>query len=245
MQTTFLTTKVLHEIDASTFGIDGKDLKVIGRAGDGYDYAMKRVEDNPSLPLTEWVAYCLYKKCGISIPDFAILDRGLIPPAFGSRWIQEPIQISEGNLDAYSITNFFNDVKVQLSSIYPIDAFYVNSDRHGRNLIKQNQLTSVNLYTIDFSRSWIINGFPFGDINRLVNSQTQKWWKFFYKNMKISPSFDNLEKIVTELSDSWIRTTIMLSPEEWRNSINIDAIEEFWIKERSKRVDYAKSWVNK
>lgn len=245
MQTTLLTTKVLHEIDTSILGVDGKDLKVIGKADDGHDYAMKRVEDDPNLPITEWVAYCLYKKCGILVPDFAVLDRGSRSPAFGSRWILEASQIDQGPLSTYSITNFFSDVKVQISTIYPLDAFFSNPDRHGRNLLKKTQLTSTNLYTIDFSRSWVLNGFPFGDVNSLVNSRTKEWWNFFRDNMKIAPDFFNLEKIINEFDNDWMKKTIIETPEEWRRLINIDQIDEYWVKERSARVEFAKSWVNK
>lgn len=83
MQASFLPVRVLREVD-STF--DGADLKRIARGEDGFDYAMKRIQEHPHLPLCEWVSYHLCRAVGIQTPDFAVLDCGdTLPPAFGSR----------------------------------------------------------------------------------------------------------------------------------------------------------------
>ncbi len=88
-----LSVNVLHEVDSSTLGFDGADLKRIAHYDDGHDYAMKRVEDDHRLPLSEWVSYHLFKACGIPVPDYAILIRGQLPPAFGSRLVHGSSQI--------------------------------------------------------------------------------------------------------------------------------------------------------
>lgn len=85
-QTNLLPVRILNEVDATTFGFDGKDLKRVAQCDDGHSYAMKRVQDGELVPLAEWVGHHLCGRCSILTPDFAVLnDPDGQPPSFGSR----------------------------------------------------------------------------------------------------------------------------------------------------------------
>jgi hypothetical protein len=44
---------------------NGKDLKANAIAEDGFDYALKRCEEHPLLPATEWFCYRIAQTCGL------------------------------------------------------------------------------------------------------------------------------------------------------------------------------------
>jgi hypothetical protein len=242
MQMSMFSINVLHEIDSSTLGFDGADLKRIAHCDDGHDYAMKRVEDDPRLPLSEWVSYHLFKACGVLVPDFAILKRDQLPPAFGSRIVPNSNQIQK-NPDAYAVTAYFSNHHSELSLIYPMDAFLPNPDRHGRNILKRQAALGESLLAIDFSRAWLMNGTPFGDESCLAGSNSETWWKYLHGRLNIKANYLALDKIVNQLNDDWLSSVVNLAPDEWKISINVNEVNEFWMKQRFNRVSFAKSWT--
>lgn len=242
MQMSMFSVNVLHEVDSSTLGFDGADLKRIAHCDDGHDYAMKRVEDDPRLPLAEWVSYHLFKACGVLVPDYAVLRRGQLPPAFGSRLVQGSSQI-QTNPDAYSVATYFANHHTELGTIYPLDAFLPNPDRHGRNILKRVGTLGDSLLAIDFSRAWVMNGAPFGDESCMKGSHSETWWGYFHGRLNIKANYSALDKIANQLKDDWLSTVINLAPAEWTASVDVNEINEFWIKQRINRVSFAKSWT--
>ena len=242
MQMSMFAVNVKHEVDSATLGLDGMDLKRVAHCDDGYDYAMKRLEDHPSLPISEWVSYCLFKACGLLVPDYAVLRRVGLPPAFGSRLATGSTQIQK-TPDSYQITTYFSGHHNELGAIYPVDAFLPNPDRHGRNFLKREAALGESLIAFDFSRAWVMSGLPFGDEGSLTDSRTAQWWKYFVQYLKIKADYTALDKIINQLDDNWLSTVIKLAPSEWVLNIDMDKANEFWIKSRADRVIFAKNWT--
>ncbi len=232
---------VIHEVDSTT-QFDGADLKRIARCDDGRDYACKRIEDGPAIPISEWMGYHLWRACGLYTPDFAILNyQDGSPPAFGSRIELLASQV-EKDPAAYTVTGFFRPHVKTLSIAYPLDAFYVNPDRHGRNFLERPTLTSPELLCFDFSRAWATNGSPWGDEHQMHVSNTRDWWRFFRRAMRISANFSALERAST-LGVDWFESKLMAAPEQWLSVIQADKAIEFWHHSRNAQIAFAKAWI--
>jgi hypothetical protein len=239
MQTSLVPVYVDHELDSS-FG--GKDLKRIAKCDDGRTYALKRLEDHYTLPLCEWVGYHLCRVVGIRTPDFSIVHfRDEKPPAFGSRILLEKRQIIDDPL-SYNIANFFGRHLKAVSSIYAIDSFFINTDRHGRNFMIESEPGEDTLLAFDFSRAWLLYGEPFGNQEALRDCTTSKWWKTF-KKLKAVVDHVPLEKIES-LSGDWLEKVILAAPQEWSERMNIDKSIEFWKTEGlQRRINFCKLWL--
>jgi len=239
MQSTLLPVRVLREID-STF--DGVDLKRIAQGDDGFDYAMKRVQEHPHLPLSEWVSYHLCRTVGIQTPDFAVLDCGSMgPPAFGSRI--EPNKQLDKNPGGFTVIGFFRPFQDALSPVYTLDAFLPNNDRHGRNMMIRVTTGGQTLLAFDFSRAWIMSGLPFGNMASLdATCHTAQWWTSFKSIFGIQRSAETLDRICS-LPDKWLDDCVNSTPDAWRNDLEWEATRHFWSTQRKERAEQALAWL--
>lgn len=240
-QLRLLPVTVTQIVPSSTYGLDGVDLKWIARGDDNFEYAMKTMADHPFLPITEWVCYSLWGACGMAVPECAVLEVPGQPPAFGSRIVVGAYQVPK-TADLFTIAARFRPHLGELAKLYPLDAFLPNPDRHARNVLMRPQLGGEVLVSIDFSRAWLVNGVPFGDMNSLAGSNTETWWRFFKNRMSVIPDHSPLDKI-SALPDDWMRTTLSEAPAEWLSGVDLDAISEFWKTSRADRVRDAKMWL--
>lgn len=239
MQSSLLDVQVLYEVDS---GYDGKDLKKLARGDDGFDYAIKRLIDGPFIPISEWVGYHLWQECGLLVPEFAALHYADgQPPAFGSRIQLTATQIKK-DPDKLTIAGFFRPHTQVLSLTYPLDAFFPNRDRHGRNFMERPTLTNQSLLSIDYSQAWLCTGLPTGDTGTLTASQTAAWWKHFKHRMGVPFNWAALEKAVN-LPDDWIINVLNRAPGAWLKGVDMASVEAFWKNDRTARMQLAKDWI--
>lgn len=237
MQASLLPVVIEHEFD-STF--EGKDLKRLGHGDDGHTYALKRLADHAILPICEWVGYHLCRATGIRTPDFSVVHFGDgQPPAFGSRIFDAKRQVNR-DPGIYERTTFFRPHILAIASIYALDVFVTNADRHGRNLMVADLPGGSVLWAFDFSRAWLRLGMPFGNTEALRDSHTQKWWKGF-KAMGAVPDLALLEKLA-DLGDDWLDRVVSAAPAAWSVPIDCPAVLAYWIRRRE-RIDFARLWL--
>lgn len=237
MQASLIPVLIEHEFDSS---FDGKDLKRLGRGNDGHTYAVKRLADHATLPICEWVGYHLCRAVGVRTPDFSVVhfEDGQ-PPAFGSRIFDAQRQVAK-DPGIYEIAAFFGGHVAAAASIYAMDAFITNADRHGRNLMVADLPGGSTLWAFDFSRAWVRLGMPFGNTEALRDSHTQRWWKTF-KRLGASPDLDALDR-VKDLGDDWLRQVFEAAPSPWTEVIDCSAVLAYWLR-RSERIDFARHWL--
>lgn len=238
MQTTFIPVQVLHEFDSHFVGAD---LKRLAHGNDGNDYAIKRLEDHPLMPLCEWVGYHLSRACNIPTPDFAVLNRNDDTPAFGSRIDPAARQLTDSG--AFTIAGYFAPHTAMLGAIYTLDAFLPNDDRHGRNFMLRPTLQGEHLNAFDFARGWLRTGLPMGDLSCLDNSQTSQWWAHFSKNLKVVTSAKVVDKIAS-LPDNWLNAVVTESPYQWYSTVDLNALNAAWQTQRITRLSQATTWLN-
>jgi len=242
-QIPLLEVTILHEVDSTTL-FDGADLKRVARGDDGYNYACKRLQDGPAIPLSEWVGYHLWRACGLLTPEFAVLHYpDGAPPAFGSRLDIPALanQLPQGSAP-YGIVQFFREHLPVLSRCYPLDAFYINPDRHGRNFLPRPSLGGSDLMAIDYSRAWIATGQPFGAQDAMQTCNSRDWWNFFRDHMQVQARFDALDSLLT-LDDNWLAVVLHAAPVQWRIPFDTDKILAFWHDERPTRAEFARQWT--
>jgi len=237
MQASLLPVVIEHEFD-STF--EGNDLKRLGRGDDGHTYALKRLVDHATLPICEWVGYHLCRATGVRTPDFSVVQfSDGQPPAFGSRIFDAKRQVAK-NPGNYEIAAFFGGHLAAAASIYALDVFITNSDRHGRNVMVADLPGGSALWAFDFSRAWVRLGMPFGNTDALRDSHTQKWWKTF-KRLGATPDLEVLERVAS-LGDGWLDRVFSAAPGQWTAAIDCPAVLGYW-RRRSERIDFAKLWL--
>ena len=152
--------RIRYELPAN-FGT--ADLKLVGRGDDGYEYALKTIEDGPLLPATEWVCHQLCRAVGIATPDFAAVHRPDGTVAFGSRIEAcEQVDPTRGDPVVVQIAKLFSADIVAHSRIFGVDAVVGNHDRHLGNFLFRPTSTGLLPLAFDFSRAWVHNHPPFG-----------------------------------------------------------------------------------
>lgn len=236
--------RVQFEVDSRQLGLDGADLTRIARGDDQRDYAVKSLETDAALPLTEWVCYHLWRDCGLATPDFAVLEYADgRPPAFGSRFEALARQVRR-DPDAYTIAGFFAPHLRGLSRVYPLDGFVTNPDRHGRNFVERPEIAGAVLVCIDFSRAWVTAGAPFGSETAMRTCQSLAWWRHFRDRMGAKAD-DAALPAVQELDTGWLERTIFGAPPQWRDHVDVDAACGFWRESRVQRILFAREWCER
>lgn len=243
-QLSLLPVTIQRVVPSGALGMDGNTLKWVARCDDGNDYAIKKMTDSPTLPLSEWVCYAFWGECGLPVPDCAILMSSVEAPAFGSRIVLGSTQLPKGAAGTapYTIAQYFGPHRADIARLYPADAFLPNRDRHGRNVVFRPQVTGTTMVSIDFSQAWLETGAPFGNMSALQGSNTEDWWHHFRDRMGISADHSALDTIVN-LPDQWMRDTIGRAPSEWSSMIDLTAVDDFWRNERRARGASAKIWL--
>ncbi len=223
------------------------DLKVLGRGDDGFDYAIKRVEDNPMLPICEWIGYRLCNDVGIKTPEFRSLLRDESPAAFGSRIESSHTMIDKTKANnPISLVQFFGAHVLAINAIYAVDAFLPNADRHGRNLMLRNNPTGDVMLAFDFSRSWLILGVD--EIyapdwqSTLSGSQTQAWWTAFKALIKATADVNTLDAIAN-LPDDWLMQQFRQAHKDWLLNVPVRKCLRAWKSKRKTRAAQAALWL--
>lgn len=230
MQSSLLQIRIVQLAPAS-FG--SADLKYIGFADDGFEYALKRLTDNPLLPITEWTGYHLSRSIGLFTPDFAPVWLDDDTPAFGSRW--ETAQQLGVPPDPIEVARYFGpDMKHGIEPIFAVDAFLPNDDRHARNFLWRTTTTGPTPLAFDFSRAWLLSGLPFGLFPLAPTTNTLGMWKYLKGHFGYAAPADAFQKIAA-LPNDWIEQVLYAAPHQWVATFDPQPTIDFWVHQRQKR----------
>lgn len=230
MQQPLLKINIVQEFP---FNGGTADLKAVGFGDDGHQYALKRLEDGALLPITEWVSYHLCRSVGIQTPDFNVVWRASGDPAFGSRWETNAQQLGAPPTPL-RLLQFFQPARSQIESIYAVDAFLPNNDRHGDNILFRPTALGLLPLAYDFSRAWLISGVPFGDMASLTpQCRTSEWWEYLKQQYGYQPAIATLDAICGLPSD-WLSNVIEAAPPQWR-MFALQQTVDAWINDRQSR----------
>jgi len=236
VQTSLVPIRIIQQLPSSHATAD---LKAIGLGDDGFEYALKRIEDHPLLPISEWMGYQLSRAIGLFTPDFAPVWLDEQTPAFGSRW-EQTAQIGVP-LNPMEIAHFFGGGMRGLTEpIFAVDAFLPNEDRHGRSFMWRSASNGPMPLAFDFSRAWLVTGLPFGAHPMPLDCQTHNWWRYFKGQFAYQAPAQAMQKIA-DLPDDWLQRVLAAAPAQWIAGFDVQPTIDFWVQHRRQRCTEALS----
>ena len=204
------------------------DLKKIVRGRDTHYYALKTMSEHPLLPATEFFCYKLAHACSVPTPMGAILITPEREICFGSRWESSASELSVRAPSA--VMERYLACRSVISATLAFDLFVGNDDRHMNNFIfrhtYEDKLTAL---AIDFSRAFLIRGFPADpfpvgpDSNTRLSINSRK-----RDNTWDAPSavitVDALRAVTSDHLQHWMREM----PERWLPQNQRDELLTWW-----------------
>lgn len=137
----------------------GADLRCTGISEDNAEWVLKLADPAPLLPITEWLCYHVMEFCGVAVPLGAIVEMPDGSQAFGSRLEGGLSQVLQS--DPVATLSALGTCAPQLASVLALDLLLANPDRHlGNFLWRKNQLGNIAPYAIDYSRAFLVQGWP-------------------------------------------------------------------------------------
>ncbi|KAA5834858.1 HipA domain-containing protein [Pseudomonas chlororaphis] len=201
------------------------------RCDDGLDYAYKAAEHSaPFVPATEWLCTQLAQASRIQTPPIEIIYTENGSPWFGSRIEGGKLDEDECLLALQSgeMADRIIGLSERLSSIYALDLFVNNIDRHGKNYLFRTSLNRTILLAFDFSLAWLahspqLRGYPQPDTNtEMAHRFLASMYGFDVK------SAQKTINAIAELPNAWIDGASATIPHEWKQGVDIDAAIEWW-----------------
>ncbi|MGO4839208.1 HipA family kinase, partial [Rhizobiaceae sp. 2RAB30] len=126
--------------------------------GDAGTFVIKKTDAHPSLPHCEWFCSSLANICGVPLVPFSVIRHPDGNYWFGSQWMNGKTK-DWWNLAQQGSINFAA-LADDLSRIYAFDLFIHNVDRHANNYMVVPHGGGHRVYSFDYSRAWLFNGFP-------------------------------------------------------------------------------------
>lgn len=217
-------------------------------ADDGHRYFLKGDTNGSAVRASEWVGTFLAETVGIAAPHGTVIERLDGSLVFGSRKIVGVADevITRTYLGTPSLSNVASPVlglTTILSSIYALDLFIFNDDRHFGNYLSVDDNGVRRFYAFDFSRSmfwrWPWNGVPEIDRNTRIMGRVLRICHGF--DLAAAKSvLDRLEAI----SPQQIEAELKRFPECWMSNQLKDQFTTWWNSPARKiRVDEIKKGV--
>lgn len=209
------------------------DLKLIGRATNGKDYAIKTVQDSVSgkVPASELFCYELANQLQIATPDYQLISMRDSTLAFGSAWEGGVILLTDQAkiMDMLTGLNKPSNIVQALSKIYALDVFVNNIDRHIGNYLFRDGYKSTIILAMDFSRAWYeVNPYSY-EAAEDTSLNTDK----IIKILRLLGCYDSnvalntLEKIENIPQDT-IRQILSLMPTGWLDLTEESDFIQWW-----------------
>ena len=183
------------------------------------------------LPLAEWVAQKLARRCGVLVPDCFIVELQAIPGVqmFGSRWEGGAEEYSPGIIGKVTNPN-------QFSAIYAFDLLIHNVDRHLNNYLYLQLAGDTVVKAMDHSRCLWQSGWPIPAPPPDLYSNTVR------------------AKVTWSVEAGWDKAGALSVLEKWKQISNaeiaaiVDSAPTTWVKDQMRRdlvdwwgtVDWAK-----
>jgi hypothetical protein len=223
------------------------DLKIIGHGDDSHKYAIKTIEDNPLLPITEWFCHHLCRAVGIATPDFFAVYRQNGTIAFGSRFELNAEQFNPASNKEPALAmleRLFGSDQRRISAIFGVDFFLPNDDRHLGNFLFRESGRRLTPLAFDFSRSWLVLGLPFGKDAWGNDSKSALMYKLLVDRNYISkPEILIILDKIEQLPNDFAQKVIESAPTSWLLSFDKRATINYWENNRKDRINIARSLI--
>ncbi|MEX0404061.1 HipA family kinase [Aquibium sp. LZ166] len=197
--------------------------------GDAGTFVIKKNNVHPGLPHCEWFCSSLAAAVGVPQVPFSIVRHPDGNLWFGSQWMNGKTRdwwnlAVQGTIDFAALAD-------DLSRIYAFDLFVHNVDRHANNFMVVPDGNTHKVLSFDYSRSWIVNGFPPPGlmIDPLIPTVSVKNWlkNQFGNYISINAAIEVLDRIEA-LDAGGVQRIIGAHPKDWLTQQEEDAINDWW-----------------
>lgn len=232
----------LHIVRTEPAPFGTADCQLIGVGDDDLAYILKRQEDGPLLPASEYLASLMAQRVGLAVPPFHIAqmpDRASL--CFASRE-------EGGTIQAYA--EFMRLAKTgelvryarQLARWYAFDLFTHNVDRHVNNFLFRQSILGAAMLGIDFSRALLTQGWPHCSPPPAADCNTRTEARKLHRKAPY-PTAAAIEVLhrLAAIPDEWITQAISDLPEPWLADTLRRSVSRWWCVHRTKRVRLLRS----
>jgi hypothetical protein len=213
-----------------------KDLLWTGSDEQNRRYALKTVESGKELlPLTEWLCYHLCGVAGILTPEFSVVTRLDGTPAFGSRWESDARQFSPARVSDAQFTTWIAETKVDVSSMFALDAFMPNEDRHFGNILFVDTGARLRALAFDWSRTKIFSPWPWP----LDCKSDHAWGWLCTAKLYDMPVIESKMARLRDVTGDKLLKILMAAPPLWRQNFDVDGAALWWDANKDHRIEQA------
>lgn len=218
--------------------LHAKDSRALGVDHAENEYLLKRLEDGPLLPITEWLGHHLCRLCGVPTPEFAVVLRPNGEPCFGSRIEAGVVDFNRAPLSQAQMIAIVRDAAASESAALMLDAFLPNPDRHFGNWLYAARRGQFVALSIDWSR-----------VSALHAPAFDTWpWQAGCNSDDTHKTLDGIgalqanevrrvARALTGIGDDDVHAIVQSAPELWRKGLDEDAILNWWRVNRVQRID--------
>jgi hypothetical protein len=111
------------------------------------------------------------------------------------------------------------------------DLFVHNVDRHLRNFLVIKEGNGHSVFSMDYSRSWLHNGFPLPSMPMAADSRTvavQRWLRQQFSGYFDIGAANRILSDIDSVSSESIQRIIAQQPKYWLTEAQADAIVQWW-----------------
>jgi len=225
MQTSIFPVKITDE---EPFEGEGADLKLIGYDAAGRKFAIKRMEDKPTLPITEWFAYNLCRELGILTPSYDVIELNDGTKAFGSLWEDESTIVihSMTNQNPTEVATNVAQASKSINKALPQDILLGNPDRHIGNFMFKMLNKQKQVITFDWSRATALETLFNGSLCQ--TSATLKTARYMHAQHGLSKTVAADAQNIANIKTNTIEAILNAAPPEWLTGINTQNVVSWW-----------------
>lgn len=235
-QASLFAIQLVDEVD-SPFG-HGRDAKALGIDAADNEYLLKRLQDGPLLPLTEWLCHHLCRLCGVPTPEFAVVLRPNGEPAFGSRIDPNVVDFNRSVLSHAQQVAIVTQAAPTESAALMLDAALNNPDRHFGNWLYAPRRGRFVALAIDWSRMQSLQPPPFSTWPWTAGCRSAGTHAALVALGALQAAdLRGAGHALIRVDESDVVAIIQSAPEEWRTGYDLSAMVDWWRDRRHARID--------
>ncbi|WP_438754116.1 HipA family kinase [Pararhizobium sp. O133] len=197
--------------------------------GDAGTFVIKKNNVHPALPHCEWFCSSLAIAVGVPQVPFSVIRHPDGNYWFGSQWMNGKTKdwwnfAAQGNIN-------FGSLSEDLSRIYAFDLFIHNVDRHANNFMIVPEGNGHKVYSFDYSRSWLVNGFPPPapmTNPMLATVNVRNWLKANFGDYIDINVAEQVLTSIEAIDATRVQLIIGSHPKDWLTQQEEDAIIDWW-----------------
>jgi hypothetical protein len=203
------------------------------------DYVIKTVRKHKGIPASEWLCHHVADACGISTPQFAIVQLSDGRLGFGSQW--DSSSVSDHGTRQKILTEIpgVTGLAAKFSAIYVLDLFVHNDDQHEGNYFFVKTRGGHGVKAYDFSRAMLYHGWPMAALPLPRACNTMRC----FSALRVGYPFDAtaVRETIRRLrgvTPNQVRSWMQEMPDEWLSDHDRVRVYNWWADEADNRIKF-------